>query len=214
MGIRIRKGNGGDGGFVVRGDIHVTRREVEALVMIANGYDNDEAAVKLGISYTTFRNHTYNVMKKLGANNRTEALVKAIENGIVHVYSSINAEARDDGDYFVCMDCQRAFSWDDVVRVHEEPFVVNHVLLEPPDWSKCPNENCRGSAVDAYSWGYVRKHHPEYPETPEKGAEYSIADMLEKRYDTLLKVEGEWREEQEKEKDEKGMTLGEEDNDR
>ena len=209
MGIRTRKGNAGDGGFIIEGDIHVTKREIEALVMVAEGYDNEKAAAQLGVSYTTFRNHTYNVMKKLGANNRTEALVKAIENGIINVFSRKNPEAREEGNYFVCAYCQRAFIWDDVVWVHVEPIVVNHVLLEPPEWAKCPNEKCTGDAMDAYSWSYVRKHHPEYPETPQKGVEYSISDILEKEYEALLETEREWREGQKKEK---FVPLGKEDN--
>lgn len=196
MGIRIRKGNAGDGGFIIEGDIHVTRRELEALVMVAEGYDNEKAAAELGVSYTTFRNHTYNVMKKLGANNRTEALVKAIENGMIHVYSRSEPQAKTPGNYFVCAYCERAFTWDDTVVMHEEPLVVNHVLLEPPDWFKCPNEKCRGDAMDAYSWRYVRKEHPEYPEIPEEGVEYWIGDILEKHYEAMVRSEREWREDQ------------------
>jgi DNA-binding CsgD family transcriptional regulator len=210
MGIRIRKGNAKDGGFIIEGNIHVSRREIEALVMIAKGYDNEKAAAELGVSYTTFRNHTYNVMKKLGANNRTEALVKAVERDIIEVFSRKNPEAWEEGNYFVCMYCGRAFIWDDVVWVHVEPFEVNHVLIEPPDWPKCPNEKCRGHVADAYSWVYVREHHPEYPETPEKGVEYSINDILEKDYEAILESEREWREGQ---NSEKFVPLEEEDND-
>jgi DNA-binding CsgD family transcriptional regulator len=210
MGIRIRKGNARDGGFIIEGNIHVSRREIEALVMVAEGYDNEKAAAELGVSYTTFRNHTYNMMKKLGANNRSEALVKAIENGIIDVFSRKNPEAKEEGNYFICMSCERAFIWDDVSWMHVEPIVVNHVLLEPPDWPKCPNEKCRGHAMDAYSWSYVRKRHPEYPETPEKGVEYSISDILEKAYEAMLEDEREWRE---GEKEEKFVELGKEDSD-
>jgi len=194
MGIRIRQGNAGDGGFIIEGNIHVTRREIEALVMVAEGYDNENAAAELGVSYTTFRNHTYNVMKKLGANNRTEALVKAIENGMVNVFSRIGPEVREGGKYFVCAYCEKAFMWDDVVWVHVEPIVVNHVLVEVPDWPKCPNEPCRGDAMDACSWWYVRREHPEYPETPKEGVRYSTGDILDKRYEAMLRSEREWRE--------------------
>jgi len=211
MGIRIKKGNAGDGGFIIGGNIHVTRREIEALVMVAEGYDNEKAAAQLGVSYTTFRNHTYNVMKKLGANNRTEALVKAIENGIIDVFSRRNPEVWAEGNYFVCAYCERAFIWDDVVWVHVEPIVVNHVLLEPPDWAKCPNEKCGAHAMDAYSWVYVKKRHPEYPEMPKEGAKYSISDLVEKDYEAVLEGEREWREAREKER---LVPLEQEDNDR
>lgn len=210
MGIRIRKGDAGHGGFIIEGNIHVSRREVEALLMVAEGYDNEKAAAQLGVSYATFRNHTYNIMKKLGANNRTEALVKAIESRIIDVFSRRNPEAWEEGNYFVCAYCERAFIWDDVVWVRVEPVVVNHVLVDPPDWPKCPNEKCRGHAMDAYSWVYVKKHHPEYPETPEEGVKYSISDLLEKHYEAMLESEREWREGQKKEK---LVPLEEEDND-
>lgn len=67
MGINIRQGKAEDDGFILEGNVHVTRRELETMAAIAEGNDNENAAKKLGISYTTLRNHTYNIMKKLGA---------------------------------------------------------------------------------------------------------------------------------------------------
>ena len=57
---------------------------------------------------------------------------------------------------------------------------------------------------------YPRENHPEYPETPEKGVEYSIVDLLEKEYEAILEDEREWRESQKKEK---FVELGKEHND-
>jgi len=197
LGINIIKGKADDGGFILEGNIHVTRRELEALATIAEGYDNEKGANKLGISYTTFRNHTYNVMKKLGANNRVEALIKAVESGMIYIGLKGDTESMVPGNYFVCKGCGRAFIWDDVVMMHEEPFIVNHILLEPPDWPKCPNEQCRGYATDSYPWVRVREHYPEYPETPEKGVEYSINELLDREYQAYLETkkeleEGNW----------------------
>ena len=179
MSINIRYGKAEDGGFILDGDIHVTRRELEALVTIAEGYNNEEAANKLGISYTTLRNHTYNVMKKLGAKNRTESLVKAIENGMIYISMKGYTSSMSPGNYFVCMYCGRAFNWSDIVMIPEEAFTVNHVRYEPPEWPKCPYEDCNGNATDSYSWEQVRNYYPEYPDVPEKDVMYSIGKLLE-----------------------------------
>jgi len=179
MSINIRQGKAEDGGFILEGNIHVTRRELEALVAIAEGNDNESAAKQLGISYTTLRNHTYNIMKKLGAKNRTDALVKAVENRMIYIGLKGHTESKSPGNYFVCMYCGRAFNWSDIVMVHEEHIVVNHVKLEPPDWPKCPHEDCNGNAVNAYSWRQVKNYHPEYPEVPEKDVVYSTDELIE-----------------------------------
>ena len=173
MSVIVVKSEAEDGGFIIEGDIRISMRELEALATIAQGYNNEEAAKKLGISYTTLRNHTYNVMRKLGANNRTQSLVKAVEYGMIYIGMKGDTESRVPGNYFVCMFCDRAFDWNDVVVVHEKPFVVNHVKYEPNDWPQCPNEDCRGHALDAYGWKQVRNYHPEYPDVPEKDTLYS-----------------------------------------
>lgn len=174
MAIFIKKGNAEDGGFVLEGNIHVTKREIKALAAIGEGNDNENAAKKLGISYTTFRNHTYNVMKKLGAKNRTEALVKAIENGIVVVTRKSKIQNIDQG-YYICIFCGKTFNSSDLVWTKEEPFIVNHVLIEPPEEARCPY--CNGLASSEYDWARVRYYHPEYPKIPEKGVEYSTSEL-------------------------------------
>ncbi len=186
MGVNIRKGKAEDGGFILEGDIHVTQRELEALAAIAEGHDNENGANKLGIRYTTFRNHTYNIMKKLQAKNRTEALVKAIENGMIVISRKRELVKKSGEDYLICSSCGRAFVWDETVKTHEEPFVVNHVLIEPTDWLTCPYSDCKGFAEHAYYWNSVRKYHPEYPEIPEKGVKYSTSELLEEEYQEHL----------------------------
>lgn len=194
MSVNIRQGKAEDGGFILEGDIHVTRRELEALVKVAEGYSNEEAANKLGISYTTLRNHTYNIMKKLGANNRTEALVKAVENGMIHIGLKGDTESMTPGNYFVCIHCGRAFDWGDIVMMHEDPLTVNHVLLEPPDWPKCPYEDCNTNATWSYSWEQVRHYHPEYPDVPEKDVMYSISKILEAEEEAYERFNKKWME--------------------
>lgn len=198
MAINITKGKADDGGFILEGNIHITRRELEVLTSIASGNDNKEAAIKLCISYTTLRNHAYNVMKKLGANNRTEALARAIENEMIHISTRRNLVKKYAEDYYVCMSCGRTFLGEEEVQMEIEPFEVNHVRYEPPPWPKCPYDDCNGYASDSYSWKRVRKFHPEYPEIPEKGKKYSIVEVFEEDYKALEDAERQYLEEQNK----------------
>ena len=194
MSINIRQGKAEDGGFILEGNIHVTRRELEALAAIAEGQDNEKAAKKLGISYTTLRNHTYNIMRKMRAKNRTEALVKAVENGMIVISLKRELVKKSAEDYLICKYCSRSYTGDETVEVHEEPFVVNHVLMEPPDWGKCPYEDCNANVMDTYEWEKVREYHPEYPEIPEKGVKYSTDELIDEEYQAHLEVWKEFKE--------------------
>ncbi|HSY26847.1 MAG TPA: LuxR C-terminal-related transcriptional regulator [Burkholderiaceae bacterium] len=60
----------------------LTRREAEILKWIYFGKTNSETAKILGISELTVRNHMQNLMLKLGVGNRTQAVVKAMQNNI------------------------------------------------------------------------------------------------------------------------------------
>jgi len=53
----------------------ITRREKEVLALIAEGFTNNEIALKLFISITTVDTHRKNILAKLGAKN-TASLVK------------------------------------------------------------------------------------------------------------------------------------------
>ena len=55
----------------------LTAREREVLRLMADGTSSVELACRLGISYTTVRSHIRNLMAKLGAHSRLEAIVKA-----------------------------------------------------------------------------------------------------------------------------------------
>lgn len=197
MSINIRQGKAEDGGFILEGNIHVTRRELEALAAIAEGQDNEGAANKLGISYTTIRNHTYNIMKKLGAKNRTDALVKAVENGMIVISPKRELVKKSAEDYTICKFCERAYIPNEAVEMHEESFVVNHVLIEPPDWYKCPYEDCTANVMDSYFWEEVKYYHPEYPEIPEKGVVFSTDELLEAEYQAYMDARREMEDRQE-----------------
>lgn len=61
----------------------LTEREVEVLRLLATGLSNSEIAARLIITRNTVRHHIRSILAKLGAANRTEAVVLAIQYGIV-----------------------------------------------------------------------------------------------------------------------------------
>ncbi len=71
--------------------VALTRMEVKILALLGRGQSNKEIAVKLGLSVKTVKNHLNNMFQKLGVTNRTEAVVKGIDLGI------ISAEKETDG---------------------------------------------------------------------------------------------------------------------
>ena len=61
----------------------LTERETEILRLMAGGYSNKEIANSLGVAEGTVKNHVSNVLSKLGVRDRTRAVLKAFELGIV-----------------------------------------------------------------------------------------------------------------------------------
>ena len=61
----------------------LTTRETEILNYVAQGYLNKQIAFQLGISEQTIKNHVTSILRKLNANARTEAVVKAMKQGLV-----------------------------------------------------------------------------------------------------------------------------------
>ena len=59
----------------------LSAREFEVLELIAHGCKDREIALALGIQDATVRFHVKNIVKKLGAKNRTDAACFAIQNG-------------------------------------------------------------------------------------------------------------------------------------
>lgn len=58
-----------------------TPREIEILRLITGGYSNREIGELLGLAEGTVKNHTSSILSKLGARDRTRAVLKAIELG-------------------------------------------------------------------------------------------------------------------------------------
>jgi len=176
MTINVRRGTADDGSFIIKNNMHITRRELEALALIGTGLNNNEVAEKLGVSVNTVRNHIWNLMQKLGARSRAHAIVLAVQNGIIEVKPerSLDTYVRGFDHYVLCILCGKAALIDDYKEVEPKKVVINHVEYEMDISPKCPTEGCRGSlGVDTLDWDDVRKHHPEYPEVPEHGVVYN-----------------------------------------
>ncbi|MEM7215628.1 MAG: helix-turn-helix transcriptional regulator [Pseudomonadota bacterium] len=62
-------------------DPKMSAREYQCLSLIARGLSNDEIAGELSISPDTVKFHVSKVMRKLGANNRTDTIAKAARSG-------------------------------------------------------------------------------------------------------------------------------------
>ncbi|MET3924176.1 LuxR family transcriptional regulator [Devosia sp. 2618] len=65
------------------GQVHLTAREREILLWAAEGKSDPVIAELLGISYPTVRYHMANIFAKLGVNERTLAVVKALRYGLI-----------------------------------------------------------------------------------------------------------------------------------
>jgi DNA-binding NarL/FixJ family response regulator len=61
----------------------LTPRELEVLQLMALGYRNRTIAEKLVITLGTTKNHVERIRTKLGASDRTQAVVRALELGLV-----------------------------------------------------------------------------------------------------------------------------------
>ncbi|MGO8824227.1 MAG: response regulator [Acidimicrobiales bacterium] len=63
----------------------VSAREHEVLTLMASGHSTRDIAEELGLSLHTTRNHIRNLMAKLGAHSRLDAVVVAARCGLVRV---------------------------------------------------------------------------------------------------------------------------------
>jgi len=61
----------------------LTPRENEVLQLLAEGVSNQQIAEKLVLSVHTVRNHVQNVITKLGAHSKLEAVATAVREGII-----------------------------------------------------------------------------------------------------------------------------------
>ncbi len=61
----------------------LTSRELEVLRLLALGYTNRQIAKELTISLGTVKNHVEHIRAKLSVSDRTQAVVRALEHGII-----------------------------------------------------------------------------------------------------------------------------------
>lgn len=61
----------------------ISKRELEVLQLMEQGFSNQEIADKLFVSLNTVKTHTSKVFEKLNVNRRTQAIVKAKELKII-----------------------------------------------------------------------------------------------------------------------------------
>jgi DNA-binding NarL/FixJ family response regulator len=62
----------------------LTDREVEVVRLMAAGYSNKEIAYALGTAEGTIKNHVSSILAKFGVRDRTRAVLKALEAGLLH----------------------------------------------------------------------------------------------------------------------------------
>ena len=65
--------------------VELTPRETEVLTCITQGRSNREIAEELGIAEKTVRIHVSAVLDKMGARDRTQATIFALQRGLVHL---------------------------------------------------------------------------------------------------------------------------------
>jgi DNA-binding NarL/FixJ family response regulator len=61
----------------------LTHREIEVIRLVSGGYSNQEIAYALGTAEGTVKNHVSNILGKLAVRDRTRAVLKALELGLL-----------------------------------------------------------------------------------------------------------------------------------
>jgi len=65
--------------------VQLSPRELEVLRLVANGFSNKEIAAKLNVVEGTIKIHMTNILSKLRAADRTQAIILAIQRGIIDI---------------------------------------------------------------------------------------------------------------------------------
>ncbi len=73
----------------------LTPRELEVLRLLADGLPNKEIAARLVVSERTVKFHVSSILTKLGASNRTEALRRAAQQGLIDLQQAAPPSGED-----------------------------------------------------------------------------------------------------------------------
>jgi DNA-binding NarL/FixJ family response regulator len=65
--------------------VQLSPRELEVLRLVANGFSNKEIAAKLNVVEGTIKIHMTNILSKLRAADRTQAIILALQRGIIDI---------------------------------------------------------------------------------------------------------------------------------
>ena len=63
----------------------LSTREIQILKFLIEGKSNKHIAIQLHITEATVKAHLKNIMAKLGASDRTEAVMLGLRRGIIHL---------------------------------------------------------------------------------------------------------------------------------
>jgi DNA-binding CsgD family transcriptional regulator len=64
-------------------NLGISKREFDVLLLLNKGHSNQEIADKLFVSTNTIKTHTSRIFEKLAVKNRTQAIIKAKEKGLI-----------------------------------------------------------------------------------------------------------------------------------
>jgi DNA-binding NarL/FixJ family response regulator len=81
-------------------EFELTRREIEVLGLVEQGFLNKEIARQLGITISTVKNHLHAIFEKLQVNGRRQAVRQGIAVGILRCESAHTV--RDGIDRLAC----------------------------------------------------------------------------------------------------------------
>lgn len=65
------------------GKEHLTRREIEVLVLVAAGCSNTDIAARLYLSTDTVNHHLHGMLTRSGAHNRAELVARSYVGGLL-----------------------------------------------------------------------------------------------------------------------------------